>query len=119
MRLSFEITFDQLLGHIKQLSESEKEKLVSEIQSDLLTKKQKAEPNDLQKLVIGFAVTLLTLAILLLIFLGGRRVLITESLPFPNLSLNFLKIDGTTTAAAFGATGVSGEAAVDQPKEVR
>ncbi|MDX2248054.1 MAG: hypothetical protein SF052_14810 [Bacteroidia bacterium] len=52
MRLSIEISFEQLLNYIRQLSFSEKEKLVLEIQKDMVFKKKEAAPTALQKLLL-------------------------------------------------------------------
>lgn len=52
MRLSIEISFDQLLQYIRQLSFSDKEKLVLEIQKDMVFKKKEAAPTALQKLLL-------------------------------------------------------------------
>jgi len=52
MRLSFEISFEQLLTYIKQLSFSEKEVLVSEIQKELSDQQQKPKTS-LQELLIS------------------------------------------------------------------
>jgi hypothetical protein len=52
MRLSVEISLDQLIRYIKQLSFREKEQLVTEIQQDLLVKESESEPNALQMLLL-------------------------------------------------------------------
>ena len=52
MRLSFEISFEQLLMYVKQLSFSEKKMLVAEIQNEMVVKEEKRKPNALQELLL-------------------------------------------------------------------
>ncbi len=52
MRLSVEISFDELLKYVRELSVREKERLVAEIQQELPLKKQEPAPNALQNLLL-------------------------------------------------------------------